>query len=50
MNPSIKHVWTPENLACWGVRGIDDFSNEELARLQERVAGWIRQRGCPQKP
>jgi hypothetical protein len=33
-----------ENLPRWGIRGIDDFTVEELARLHQKVAGWIRQR------
>jgi len=49
MHPIIKQIWTPEDLPCWGIRGIGDVSNEELARLQEKVAGWIRQGGCPRK-
>jgi hypothetical protein len=44
MNPIIKQAWTPEDLARWGIRGMDDFSAEELALLQQKVAGWIRQR------
>jgi hypothetical protein len=44
MNPIIKQFWTPEELARQGIRGIDAFTPEELARLQEKVEGWIRQR------
>lgn len=44
MKPIIKQAWTPEDLARWGVRGIDAFTAEELALLQQKVAGWIRQR------
>jgi hypothetical protein len=33
MNPIIQHVWTPEERACCGVRGMEDFSAEELALL-----------------
>jgi hypothetical protein len=44
MNPIIQHFWTPEELARYGIRGMEDFSSEELALLQEKVAGWIRQR------
>jgi hypothetical protein len=43
MNPIIKHVWTPEELARQGIRGIDDFTAEELALLQQKVEGWIGQ-------
>jgi hypothetical protein len=35
MNPS---------MARWGVRGMDDCTVEELARLQQKLAGWIGQR------
>ncbi|MGH8057936.1 MAG: hypothetical protein ACREOH_11985 [Candidatus Entotheonellia bacterium] len=44
MNPIIKHAWTSEELARWGIRGIEAFTEEELAVLQQKVAGWIRQR------
>ena len=44
MNPIIKHIWTPEELARQGIRGIDDFTAEELALLQQKVEGWIGQR------
>jgi hypothetical protein len=27
----------------WGIRGMDDFTAEELARLHQKLAGWIRQ-------
>jgi hypothetical protein len=50
MNPIIKHFWTPEELARQGIRGIDDFTAEELACLQQKVEEWIRQRGGPQRP
>ena len=43
MNPIIKHVWTSDDLASQGIRGIDDFTPEELTLLQEKVAKWIRQ-------
>jgi hypothetical protein len=43
MQPIIKQVWTPEDLARKGIRGIDDFSVEELALLRRKVEGWIRQ-------
>lgn len=46
MQPIIKHVWTPEDLARQGIRGIDDFSAEELALLCQKVEGWI----CQQAP
>jgi hypothetical protein len=44
MKPIIKHTWTPEELARQGIRGIDDFTAEELALLQQKVEGWIGQR------
>jgi hypothetical protein len=28
----------------WGMRGMDAFTGEELARLQQKLDGWIRQR------
>jgi hypothetical protein len=28
----------------WGMRGMDDFTVEELARLHQKLDGWIRQR------
>jgi hypothetical protein len=28
----------------WGIRGMDDFTVEELARLHQKLEGWIRQR------
>jgi hypothetical protein len=33
MNPKIKQSRTPEGLGRWGMRGMDDFTPEELARL-----------------
>jgi hypothetical protein len=44
MNPIINQHWTPEERARYGIRGIDDFTSEELAVLQEKLAGWMRQR------
>ncbi len=44
MNPIIKQAWTPEDFARWGIRGMDDFSAEELALLQQKVTAWVRQR------
>jgi hypothetical protein len=44
MNPIIQHSWTPEERARLGIRGIEDFSPEELASLQAKLAGWVRQR------
>ncbi len=44
MNPISKHFWTPEEMARQGIRGIDAFTAEELALLQQKVEGWVRQR------
>jgi hypothetical protein len=44
MNPIMQNFWTPEERARMGIRGIEDFSAEELALLQEKLAGWMRQR------
>jgi hypothetical protein len=43
MNPIIQHIWTPEERARYGIRGMEDFSAEELALLQAKLAGWMRQ-------
>jgi len=47
MNPIVKHFWTPEELDRQGIRGIEAFTAEELALLQQKVEGWLRQRGAP---
>jgi hypothetical protein len=44
MNPLMENFWTPEERARYGIRGMEDFTTEELALLQEKVAGWMRQR------
>ena len=44
MYPLIEHVWRSEELARQGIRGIEDFTVEELARLHQKAAEWIRQR------
>ena len=44
MNPIIQHIWTSEERARYGIRGMEDFSAEELALLQAKVAAWTRQR------
>jgi hypothetical protein len=31
-------------IARWGIRGIDDFTVEELALLQQKLDRWISQR------
>jgi hypothetical protein len=44
MHPSITQSRTPEGLGRWGMRGMNDFSVEELAQLQQKRARWIGQR------
>lgn len=44
MNPIIKQPWTPEDLSQRGIRSIDEFTAEELALLQQKIEGWIRQK------
>ena len=44
MNPIMQNFWTPEERARMGIRGMEDFSAEELALLQDKLAGWMRQR------
>jgi hypothetical protein len=44
MHPSIMQSRTPEGLGRWGIRGIDDFTVEELTQLQQKLARWIGQR------
>ena len=51
MNPISKPRWRSENLLRWGIRGLDDFTVEELARLRQKADGWIRQRAHdPERP
>ena len=47
MNQVTKEPRTPEDFARWGVRGIDAFTAEELALLQQKVEGWIRNSESP---
>jgi hypothetical protein len=44
MNPIINQHWTAEERARYGIRSIDDFTSEELALLQTKLVGWMRQR------
>jgi hypothetical protein len=44
MNPIINHFWTPEERSRYGIRSIDEFTVEELAALQQKVEGWLRER------
>jgi hypothetical protein len=51
MNPIIQHVWTSEERALYGIRVMEDFSAEELALLEAKLAGWLRQRAPrPERP
>jgi hypothetical protein len=34
----------PPSMGRWGMRGIEHFTAEELARLHQKLHGWIRQR------
>jgi len=43
MNPIINQNWTPEERARYGIRSIDDFTNEELDLLQAKLVGWMLQ-------
>jgi hypothetical protein len=36
---------TPEEYARWRVRRIEGFTVEELALLQQKLEGWIRENG-----
>jgi hypothetical protein len=47
MNPIINNFWTPEERSRHGIRGINDFTTEELALLQQKVEEWVRQRPPP---
>jgi hypothetical protein len=39
------------SMGRWGMRGMEDFTVEELARLQQKLDGWIRQRAHdPERP
>lgn len=42
-----KEPLTADELARWGIRGIDAFTAEELVLLQQKLEEWIRQRGPP---
>jgi hypothetical protein len=38
-------------VARWGLRGIEHLTAEALARLQQKLDGWIRQRAHdPERP
>jgi hypothetical protein len=45
LHPSIMQNRTPEGLGRWGMRGMEDFSVEELAQLHQKLEGWIRPAG-----
>jgi hypothetical protein len=34
----------PPRMGRWGMRGMEDFTVEELARLHQQLGDWIRQR------
>jgi hypothetical protein len=41
----------PPSMPRWRMRGMEDFTVEELARLQQKLDGWIRQRAHdPERP
>ncbi len=41
----------PRMIGRWGMRGLEDFTVEELARLRQKLDGWIRQRAdTPERP
>jgi hypothetical protein len=44
MNPIIQQPRTRADLPRWGIRGMEDLTIEELAQLQQKLDGWIRQR------
>jgi hypothetical protein len=47
--PTGAHL--PPIMGRWGMRGMDDFTAEELARLQQKLDGWIGQRAHdPERP
>jgi hypothetical protein len=40
-----------QSMTRWGIRGMDDLTVEELAQLQQKLDGWIRQRAHdPERP
>jgi hypothetical protein len=43
MNPILQNFWSSAERARHGIRSIEDFSPEELALLQAKVAGWVHQ-------
>jgi hypothetical protein len=34
----------PPSMGRWGMRGMEDFTGEELARLHQKLGDWIHQR------
>jgi hypothetical protein len=51
MNPIMKQRGTHEDLPHWGMRGMDDLTAEALARWQQTLDRWIRQRAHdPERP
>jgi hypothetical protein len=47
MNSISNNFWTLEERNRHGIRGINDFTAEELALLQQKVEAWVRQRPAP---
>jgi hypothetical protein len=43
LHPSLTQRRTPEGLGRWGIRGMEDFTVEELAQLHQKLEGWIHQ-------
>ena len=51
MNPIMTQPGRREDHPRWGMRGMEDFTIEELARLQQTRARWIGQRAHdPERP
>jgi hypothetical protein len=59
VDPSVRDARDPAptegrlhpSMGRWGMRGMEDFTVEELARLQQKLDGWIRQRAHdPERP
>jgi C4-dicarboxylate-specific signal transduction histidine kinase len=42
MNSIIEHVWTPDEPAHQGIRGIDNSTAEVLERLQQKGEAALR--------
>jgi hypothetical protein len=44
LHPSLTQSRTPAGLGRWGMRGMEDFTVAELARVHQNLDGWIGQR------